>query len=728
MYAEKKENSDKSQAAFIERWTKELENASNKEKDWREEAKKYFQIYKDEKKIITESRESSSRYNVFWSNTQTLRPLVFSNLPNPNITRRFLDKDDNARILSEMMERSIRYFLDETDAENIFNKQRDDFLIGGRGLVRVVYDPEEVVEIREKTINPETEEEIETIEEDIDPSTKKVRLEYVDWKDLLISPENVWSDVRWIAFRHKFTRKQLVDNFGKLGEEVNLDYSCLDSLDKETEYSLINDDAFKYAEVWEVWDKEEKRIIFLTTGSGGKILRDEEDNYNLKNFFPIPKLLGSDSNPCGLTPIPLYRMYKGQAEELNEVDARIKSLVQQCKFTGVYSSLSESADMENLLNGEDGQFSPLSGVQPGSDIKSSIYTKPITDIVTTIAQLNQQKSLILQNIRDITGISDIVRGTTLASETATAQRLKGDFAISRIQPLQKEMEISVKNIIELMAELIVENYSIEELAKITGLKIVDIEAIAQITNEKQQALFDEAVSQINPSSPEGQQQIQELEAQRKAGFEKTMKKPLNDLKGYAVTPQQLEEIERLMTDDKLRSFSINIETDSTIKVDQDQQKQERIEYVNAISGFSSNFFPLVQAGIVSPEAFNAFLGFISRPFKVGRNLEEYLLSVDEEPQQNEGPSIEEQLSMAESQRKDQELQLKQQELQIKADQEQQKIDIEKAKVKLSQIQFDDKLEFEDVNKEADRRAKTLDQLVKARTERVNQQIRESNLV
>jgi len=414
----------------------------------------------------------------------------------------------------------------------------------------------------------------------------------------------------------------------------------------------------------------------------------------------------------------MYRMYKSQAEELNRIDARIKSLVGQMKFTGVYSSISEDSDIDNFLNGNDGTFSPLKSLTPGSSIRDSIFIKPIVEIANVINQLNDQKARVIQNIRDITGLSDIVRGTTLASETATAQRLKGDFAISRIFPVKREFEIFVRDTIRLLVELIVENYTAKELAKITGLEIINIKEIQKATLQKQAALFDEAIQQLNPNDPEVEQKVEQLNQQQQAGFEATMKPFIDKLKGYAVTPEQLEEIDAIIKDDKLRSFAVDIETDSTVSVDQNQTKQDRLEYMQAISAFFSQATPILQAGGINKATFREMLAFISSPFKVGRNLEEHLLSEEEEPK---GPSLEEQMAQAENQRKDQELQLKAQEVNIK----QQEVDVKKAQVKVGMVQFDDKLELEDVHKTADREAKTFSELVNARTQRLNNTINES---
>ena len=338
------------------------------------------------------------------------------------------------------------------------------------------------------------------------------------------------------------------------------------------------------------------------------------------------------------------------------------------------------------------------------------------------SQLNEQKARILQNIRDITGLSDIVRGTTVASETATAQKLKGDFAISRIQPLQHEMEVYVRDLIRLESELIVENFSVEELAEITGLKIIDFKKIEKKAMNNAKKLLEEALSLLNPEDPEIEQKKEQIIQQAQQGVTATLKPVGKALEGYAVTTEEAEQLQELMTSDLSRNYAVDVETDSTVRMDQQQEKSNRLEYVSAITNFSSSFFPLVQAGIVSPETFNQFLGFISKPFKVGRNLEESLLApVEPEPQ---GPSIDEQNMAAESQRRDMELQLKAKEVDIK----QQEVDIKKAEVLQKGAQFDDNLEFQDANKAADRQTRTSDAIIQDSTRIAVEAVRNSNLL
>lgn len=726
---------ERGNAAKVQIWRNEIAFAKEYSKDWAKEAQNYVKDYENEEQAsrhIWDNPESAQpkRYNIFWANTQTLKPLVFSQLPAPNITQRYYDNDEIARIASEMMERSVSFFLDTNDAEQTFKESRDDYLVTGRGVVRVVYEPEEIIELEEtETIVGEDGIEVEERKKDIDKSKKKIRLEFVKYDDVLTSTETNWNSLRWIAFKHLMSKEQLIERFGavkanKVDLSVTIGINVDDAARKQENISI-----FKRAVIWEVWDKVAKKVHWTTESGEEVLLESIDDPCRLQGFFPVPKFLGVYESVRNLLPIPLYRMYRSQAQELNDIDRRLRALTEQLKFVGIYKSTAESQDIDSLFNGEDGQMTPTKTMMNVDDIKKGVMFKPILEIAGVIDKLEQRKAIIINNIREITGISDIVRGVTAPTETATAQELKGNFAISRIQPLQRQMEIFIRDTVRLISELLVENYSITELAMITNLKIVDLEEVAKQTNQKIMALYQEGLQQLDPETPDYQERLQLLQQQAKAGFEKTMKKAEIDLKGYACMPDQLQEIEKLIKNDKLRAFSIDVETDSTIKVDQQQERADRIEFVKTLNGFANAMLPLVQTGVISQDAFNKFLLFTATPFKVARNVQELLIKDSEEPDQ-EKPDPELMKQQFEAQKSQQEFAVKQQELELKnkeidANYElgKQKNDIEKARVIKEMQNFEDKLDFEDVNKEADRRAATAQEIIRQRTQILADQIK-----
>ena len=76
---------------------------------------------------------------------------------------------------------------------------------------------------------------------------------------------------------------------------------------------------------------------------------------------------------------------------------------------------------------------------------------------------------------------------------------------------------------------------------------------------------------------------------------------------------------------------------------------------------------------------------------------------------------------------DKKIEIEEREIILKETLEPQKLNIEKAKVKVGIEQFNDKLEFEDVNNAANREAKTIDQVIQDGTKQIVQQIANTNL-
>jgi hypothetical protein len=709
----------KGKEALIEIWKKEIENSIKYHQKSKELAKEFQNIYDGEN-----DRYAKKSYPIFWSNTQTLKPLLFSKLPKVNITQSFFKDDEISRIASEVIERLITYLLKESNAENQIEKIRDAYLIQGIGIPRIVFVPPEPIESKKKkTIKNEEGEEIETEEEetfyDVDEEKKSFKLEFVDYQHFLKSTEKEWERVRWIAFKKYYSRVELIDHFGEeIGKKVKMSNTKFEHLPQQEQENEI----FQLCEVWEIWDKENQICHFITFAGEGAVLNSEKEFYNLKNFFPIPMPMGLNENRS-LLPSPLYKQYKNLAEDLSRLHDRIVNLTDQAKFTGAYTSFAEQKDIENIMNGEDGEFSALQTTANIDDARKLIVFKPLTEIANTITILRNEKTQLKIDIQEITGLSDILRGATVASETATAQQLKGNFAISRIQPLQKEVEFTIRDTIRLLTELAVEKLPLVEIIKITGLKIVDVGLILNNARQTIEINKQEAIDLLNPQDPDYQQKLMMLEQQAQVGLEKTKKDLQEQLKGFVIELKNLPKLNKILKDDKMRCISIDIETDSTIKIDQNQEKMDRMEYVRTISQTLQALAPAVQTGIINKKALSEMIIFASKPLKVGRNLEDYLR---EEQPVEEKPDPQAMLAQAQIELQQQELQLKQQEIMGRLDIEQQKVNVDKATALIKQDQFEQQLQFDDANKQADRESNRLDIKTKAGTELINEQIRNAN--
>jgi hypothetical protein len=142
----------------------------------------------------------------------------------------------------------------------------------------------------------------------------------------------------------------------------------------------------------------------------------------------------------------------------------------------------------------------------------------------------------------------------------------------------------------------------------------------------------------------------------------------------------------LLRSDRLRTFRVDIETDSTIAVDEDQDKKARMEYLGAINQVLGNIQNVMQfrPELVSPMIESAL--FATRAFRTGRPLEGAWEQALQQVEDNDAmaaqnpppppPDYEGQKLAIQSQ----ELQLKGQELEMKNEIEGQKLQIEWAKV------------------------------------------------
>jgi hypothetical protein len=82
----------------------------------------------------------------------------------------------------------------------------------------------------------------------------------------------------------------------------------------------------------------------------------------------------------------------------------------------------------------------------------------------------------------------------------------------------------------------------------------------------------------------------------------------------------IDQVMRLMRDDRMRSFRIDIETDSTVQADENEYKQRMGEFLTGVSTFVEKVLPVTEA---HPEL-GPFLGeallTAVRGYRVGRQL------------------------------------------------------------------------------------------------------------
>jgi hypothetical protein len=161
-----------------------------------------------------------------------------------------------------------------------------------------------------------------------------------------------------------------------------------------------------------------------------------------------------------LVPIPDFVLYQDQANELDILSDRIDGLVKALRVRGVYDA-SQPALQRLLTEGDNNTLIPVDKWLAFSEkggLRGSIDLLPIDTMSETLMQCYRARDEIKGQIYEITGISDIIRGVSAASETATAQQIKGQYAGLRLGWMQDEVAIFASELIRLKAQIMCTKY------------------------------------------------------------------------------------------------------------------------------------------------------------------------------------------------------------------------------------------------------------------------------
>ena len=458
-------------------WKLEIELYERTADKWLKRGRKLYKRYKD---IRSPRDEAATRLNILWSNVQTRLPALYARDPKPEVERRFKDKDPVGRQVAELLERALEYTIQHVNPfGRIIRQAVLDYELPGRGTVWVRYVPH---------IHGEEEgEEVTSSEdeaEDEELAYEETLLDYVYFEDFGHTWARTWDEVR-AGWRIVYlTKQEIIDRFGKEFKDVPLDWSPKNLTD-----SKIRTDQ-KKAIVYEIWDKQKKQVLWLVK-TYPKLLDKKDDPLKLENFFPFPVPLFANLAADELIPTPNYTFYQDQANEIDELSSRITAIGKALKVAGVRDSSAEGLD-RLLSEGVENQLVPVDGwvaLKEKGGLAGVMELLPLKDIAEALGFLREQRQMMIDDVYQITGMSDIIRGMGEPNETATAQQIKGQFAVLRLTDAQQEVQRFCRDILRIMSEII-SGYDIETLKKISGIKL--------LTNAEKEQIFGQIAASQQP--------------------------------------------------------------------------------------------------------------------------------------------------------------------------------------------------------------------------------------
>jgi len=470
-YAKKAEKTDDQK--LRDKWLDILKDEDKANRKKRDRAQKVCELYADDRK----DGDVDTKFNILWANTQVLAGALYSKTPKPDVRRRFLDKDPISRDAAAVIERGISYTLDSYDFDGTIDSPLNDYLVAGYGQVRIRYVPyfgkgqPQPIEPDESGKYLYNGEEVEPDENGMHAPEEivyqEITCEPLEWKKFRWDHlAKRWEDTNWACIDHYMTKEELKENFGKIASKITLTHSengKKEGAEEET-HTLVH----------EIFDKKKRRIIVVSEGYKAGPIEIREDDLNLVGFYPFPKPMFATQVSGTMFPRPDYIFYQDQAEELNRVTARIDKLVDALRVRGVYDQSFE--ELRNVLQTDDGQLTPVKDFAArfdGKSLDSVFLTMPLADIANVVQNLYQQRDQIKATIYEITGIADIVRGSTNPNETLGAQQLKGQFADMRLTRRRNKVNAFLRDIVRIKAEILAEHFEPMTLRLMTGVDVND---------------------------------------------------------------------------------------------------------------------------------------------------------------------------------------------------------------------------------------------------------------
>jgi hypothetical protein len=665
---EQRDDLGKGDEAVFAYWQSQEAIAEKEERNWVKRARNIVKRYRDERgDTVSFTGEGRHQFNVLWSNVQTLIPTLYARTPKPDVERRFKDEDPTARLAATLLERCLSYSVDTADFDSVMKSVVQDRLLPGRGVARVMYvptfgepieskaeDAQEGGEQAEGLAETNAEAQGSDVDNDGDENEEAEPLrevafeeaiaQYVFWEDYREGPARQWCEVPWVRYQSYLTRDELTKRFGKTkGKKVNLDFTPK-GMDGGENKDAPPPDLYKKAIVREYWDKSKKQVVWIAPGTPDLVLDKKDDPLKLQDFFANPDPLLSTTTNEKRIPVPDYVEYQDQARELDNLTARIDKLTAALQVKGIYPGENKQVLQQLFDGGTDNTLVPVEDWMAFVDkggLEKMILWVPIKQIAETLIQLYNARDRVKALLYEITGLSDILRGETNPNETFGAQELKANFATRRIAPQQKDVAKFARDLLRLMGGVIAEHFSPKTISMITGYPQID--PVPQLPPRPQappQLMMQQLAgpAPVNgggppqapggPPSPPGaapapppDPAVQAYQAQM-AQWQQAAQQVQAVMASNQQKQQAFDQAVALIKQDGAHGFRIDIEADSTIAPDEQQEKQARVEFMQQFIPFLGQVIPFCQGNPAMAALGKEMTLFTVRAFRVARPLEE----------------------------------------------------------------------------------------------------------
>lgn len=641
-------------------------DASSKRKDWLTIAERSWNEIKKRSsngKVWIAPTDSEKRfrgkYPVWYSIFKIRQPIVLSRIGEPTGKDTSLD---GAGIVSEtaavIIERLAKNLSKTFDFLEVMFDCRDDALATNFGQCRAYYESKikkERVKVRltsvvdestgavsyfdsatQQPVGGEVEQDEQgyytETEQIVGVKDEKICLEHVLYKDVLIDPDVTrWRKVKRLAFKLVYSDREFAQIYGaKALAELSL------SRDKA---EGTKDNKITVYEYWDLLDKK----TYWVSEQGNTLLtpkaiadldyeEGEDDNgqYGLVKFFPSPKPIVFNQPTDEFWPVPEYFQLMEILEDIHAIFNRMLQSVRGIRIvllydesvTGLKSALNESSNGSTF--GVSNLSQALTGSQGSLDVAAQYLN--VLPIIQALNALTVELESRLNTVYKLSGTSDLLQGliTDPTQRTLGERQMTEKYALNQIAEAQKKTAEFVRDSYQLIVEMALNNFEDKTLLKYINY--------TTLKPEMQQAL-----------------------------------------------PAAIE----LIKDDPER-FKVELETDSTTSINEEYDKNMRVELANVLTAALEKTANIAQNNPALVNVELHVLKYLVQSFRQGKLFQqEITTAIDNVIEQTQNAPPEQQFDKAAA-----DAQFRQMKAQID-----QQIANSELQLKSYQVQADEKLEY-----------------------------------
>lgn len=301
------------------------------------------------------------------------------------------------------------------------------------------------------------------------------------------------------------------------------------------------------------------RTIYVIGWEFDEPLEVRKDKLGLKDFYPCPRPMMANIKSRELVPMPDHAVFAKSYEYINRLVQRIQSLTGQIKAAGFYDA--QMTELAQLSKADDGTMVPV------SKLAERLQNSSVSDFSKIIATLPlQEKVTVVRELQQLL----MAEKARLDEQTGIADVVRG-----ATDPNETATAQQIKG-------------------QWAGLRL------ARKAGEVSRCLRDcfRIMAEI-------------------------MGEHFTPETWYLATGMQPDPmVLQVLKSDLARNLAIDVETDSTVAMEDEEEKKQRVEFLNYVTPFLEKMLPAINAGAIPADLAKELMLFAIRSFKHGRQLED----------------------------------------------------------------------------------------------------------